>query len=95
MRVKVERFFISTVFGNVDPGRVLTVSESQGKMLIDNGLASRIVEAGPASVQPKAGATNFSRPAPANGSSSPAAPALPLKTASKSKNGGQKKKAGK
>ncbi len=39
MRVIVTRFFISTVWGNVEPGKVLDVSEARGKSLIENGLA--------------------------------------------------------
>lgn len=44
MIIKVKRFFISSVFGNVDEGRVLDVSDSKGKQLIQAGLAFELTK---------------------------------------------------
>jgi hypothetical protein len=40
MLVRVKRFFISSVFGNVDEGRILDVDDRKAKQLIDAGLAA-------------------------------------------------------
>lgn len=53
MRIRATKFFISTAFGNVDVGRILDVSEGQGKHLIEHGLASVLKEAGPVDGLPK------------------------------------------
>lgn len=101
MRIKVKRFFISTVYGNVDEGRILDVPEAHGKHFIDNGLAEEVKSAGPVDVQknPEVKPTGFSNPVVTSqkpvGSSLQADQALPKKTVRPSESGartrGQKK----
>jgi len=95
IRVIAKRDFISTVFGNVSPGKILTVSEAQGKFFVEHGLAERIISAGPADVKPEVKAPGFTQPIPGTrelGSSLPAGQASPSKTVKPSGNGGKKKR---
>lgn len=96
MLVRSNKFFISAVFGNVDEGEVLNVSEAQAKLFIENGLAS-LVEAGPSGDKPKVETkpTVFHSPVEpqeAPGSSLPADPVSHKKIVSESGHGAKSKK---
>ena len=88
MLIKVKRFFISSVFGNVDEGRVLDVSDIKGRQLIGAGLA---VEHGVA-VSTEQKQSSFQSPVGAGkaGSSLPADQASQKQTASESAPGAKK-----
>lgn len=75
MIVKAKRFFISSVFGNVDAGRVIEMSDSKAKQLIDAGL----VAVHEIQTPPKVEASSFPSPVEADtaGSSLPAGQVLP------------------
>ena len=93
MLIKVTRFFISAAFGNVDPGTVLTVSDAQGKTLINAGLALLVSEAGPVLVHPEGNPSVFSRPVTKPvGLSSQAAPVSPDRIVKKLESGEKPKR---
>lgn len=88
MLVRVKRFFISSVFGNVDEGRVLDVSDSKGRQLIGAGLA---VEHGKTTATEQK-QSSFQSPVEAGqaGASLPAGQALQKETVSVSAPGAKK-----
>ena len=86
MLVKATRFFISSVFGNVEPGQILETSDVKGKQLINSGLAGPY--ASPLKVS-----SPFQSPVTADqsGSVSPADQVSQKKTVDELNVGGQKK----
>jgi hypothetical protein len=70
MIVRANRFFISSVFGNVDAGRVIEMSDGKAKQLIGAGLVTAVA----VREIPKVEASNFHSPVEAGrvGSLSPA-----------------------
>lgn len=96
MQVFTKRAFISAHLGNVSENKVLDVSDAYGKHLIENGLATEVLEAAKPSGGPESKDPGFTTPAAnaqAPGLSSPAAPASKPRTAKKSNGGGKKKDA--
>lgn len=96
MRILTKSHFISTVLGNVDANRVMDVNDGYAKHLIANGLAVEHKETvRPSDVQEEK-KTGFQGPVvkvQERGSLSPAAQALPPKTAKQSKAGEARKAA--
>lgn len=88
MLVKVKRFFISSVYGNVDEGRILDISDAKAKQLIAAGLVSVYAS----SVADVAKQSSFHSPVEADqaGSLSQADQALQNKTVSESEPGEKK-----
>lgn len=89
MRVRATRLFISTQYGNVDRGDILTVCDAHGKHFIENGLAEEIKSAGPVDDfgKPEVSPSVFPDPVaatPEPGLSSPEETALPSPTAKSS-----------
>lgn len=96
MRVVAKRFFINTEFGNVPAGRVLTVSDAQGRHFIEHGLAEELKTARPVDDLKPAGVppAGFLSPVEdkaAPGSSLPADRVLPQKIAKPSGSGAKAK----
>ena len=88
MIVRAKRFFISSVFGNVDAGRIIDMSDSKAKQLIDAGLVSPLAVQAP----PKVEASNFPSPVEAGkvGSSLPVGQVSQKQTVSASEFGEKK-----
>lgn len=89
MIVRAKRFFISSIFGNVDAGRVLDLPDGKARQLIDAGLVG---EHKVAPVVEEQKQTSFQDPvrAEASGSLSQAGRALQNKTVSVSEDGEKK-----
>jgi hypothetical protein len=84
MLIKVKRFFISAVYGNVDEGRILAVSDFKGEQFINAGLAEEIVT-------PAVDVASFQAPVEVEaGSSLPVDQASQSQTASASEGGVKK-----
>ena len=90
MRISAVRFFISSIYGNVDVGRVLDISDSKANQLVRAGLAKEIVTENAVGKKP----SSFQYPVEAkpSGSSLPADQASQEKIASVSDVGGKKVK---
>jgi hypothetical protein len=81
MIVKAVRPFISTQFGNVDPGRVIEMPDAKARFLMDSGLVAEY--ASPLQKEQ----SSFQRPVGEVGSSLPADPVSTKETVSESKRG--------
>ncbi len=86
MLVKATRFFISSIYGNVEAGKILEMSDARGQQHIDSGLA--VLHANPLEVN-----SPFSLPVGAKpfGSALPAAQVSPKKIVKGSEFGIEKK----
>lgn len=94
MRILTKRSFISTVLGNVDENKEMTVADAYGKHLIENGLAVKVAEAAKPSDDAGKPMEGFQSPVnktPERGSSLPAGQASTPKTVKRSSGGGKRK----